>query len=351
MKEVTIDLRTASLFGPSCKCLEMLEDFRYRGYRVNFIGKDWAGDCKESGVTFDKNTGSFKKGNSRFLWDPKQHPVDFYENLIVPTFENLNFHYKPLENTILGKFKKHIRMLFSPSYFTHIHSASMYMEPLELKRYQQQKVDDYYDKKNVRSLFDYLHFLLQIKLSSSIKVYPDSKGFRYKLREELLDDNVKKVIEEAQLVGVPYVLIAANWDDEKKFERQDDRIRGVLYDEVEFNSMVSYVKKLDRYAQEGKIRLVLASKKAADWDKVIQSDFLDLRTFEEKGLSLSQSIYVLQEITKLTINWPSTFSIWMTHCSGILHLTWRDNKDTAAWARNRLHQKPVERALELIGTL
>ena len=38
----------------------------------------------------------------------------------------------------------------------------------------------------------------------------------------------------------------------------------------------------------------------------------------------------------------------MTNCSGILHLTWCDNKDTARWTRNNLHLEPVEKALRLI---
>jgi len=38
---------------------------------------------------------------------------------------------------------------------------------------------------------------------------------------------------------------------------------------------------------------------------------VDLRNFEEKGLTFSQSLYIIQEITELTINWPSTFSIWI----------------------------------------
>ena len=227
MKEVTIDLRTASLFGPSCKCLEMLEDFRYRGYSVNFIGKDWSGDCQESGVVFDKETGSYKKGSSQFLWDPKQHPIDFYENLLIPTFKNLNYYYKPLEKSIFKKISKHLKMLFSPSYFTHVENASMYMEPLELKRYHQQKVDHYYEKKSFRSLFDYIHFLFQMKFSKRLKIYPDSRGFRYNLRSELLDDNVKKIIAEAKSTAVPFVLLTANWDDQKKFEGRDDRVRGI----------------------------------------------------------------------------------------------------------------------------
>ena len=160
---------------------------------------------------------------------------------------------------------------------------------------------------------------------------------------------MRDYIEKAKQCCEKYVVISANWDDSKLYEKLDDRLRGVLYEEIEFMSMVRFVKDLDQYAKKGKIKFILASKKAVDWPNIIESDFLDLRDFEKHGFTLSQSIYILQEIASMTINWPSTFNIWITNCAGILHLTWRDNKDTAKWARNNFHKQPVERALRLIG--
>ncbi len=351
MKQITVDLRTASLFGPSCKCLELFEDFRYRGYQIDLIAKDWIGDCKESGVVFDDKTGKFERGESQYLWDPKLHPIDFYENLVVPTFENINYKSIPPNKSTLSKIGKRLKALLSPFYFTYPDCAMMYMEPIELRRYHQQQVDKLFTRLTFYDFLNYLQFYLQYKIFRHFKPYADSRGFRYKLKPELIDDNVKTIIADAKKCGVPYVLISANWDDDKKFEKQDDRTRGIFYNETEFQSMVSYVKDLDKYAQQGKIRFVLASKKAVDWDKMIQSDFLDLRNFEEKGLTLSQSLYIIQEITKLTINWPSTFSIWITHCADMLHLTWNDNKDTAKWARNTLNRHSVEQALRLVGVI
>ena len=81
------------------------------------------------------------------------------------------------------------------------------------------------------------------------------------------------------------------------------------------------------------------------WEKFLKSDYLDLRNFEELGFTLSQCIYAIQEIVSCTINWPSTFSVWITNCSGIMHLSWYDNKDTAKWARNNLHKQPVDKLL------
>ena len=106
---------------------------------------------------------------------------------------------------------------------------------------------------------------------------------------------------------------------------------------------------MDEYAlKTGKIRFLLASKKAVDWNSFLKSEYLDLRNFEEYGFTLSQSLYAAQEIASATINWPSTYSIWITNCENIQHLTWYDNKDTAAWARNDLHLKPPSELIKIL---
>ena len=58
-----------------------------------------------------------------------------------------------------------------------------------------------------------------------------------------------------------------------------------------------------------------------------------MRDFEKLGFSLSQLIFILQELSGLSINWPSTMATWITNCDGILHLNWGGDKDTAEWAR------------------
>ena len=48
--------------------------------------------------------------------------------------------------------------------------------------------------------------------------------------------------------------------------------------------LLSFVRKLDNYAIETKkIKFVLASKKAVDWEVFLKSKFVDLRNFEELG--------------------------------------------------------------------
>ena len=103
--------------------------------------------------------------------------------------------------------------------------------------------------------------------------------------------------------------------------------------------------------ENGKIKFLLTSKKAVDWESYLKSDFLDLRDFEKHGFCLSQSIYIAQELASATINWPSTYTIWISNCSEIEHLTWMDDRDTAPWARNTLHKQPVQALLKRIGVI
>ena len=138
-----------------------------------------------------------------------------------------------------------------------------------------------------------------------------------------------------------------------KFEVKKDRLKGGPNgDDQEFEKLKKYVKELDEFAlKTGKIKFILASKKAVDWENFLKSDFLDLRDFEEINFSMSQMIYIAQELSDVTINWPSTFSIWITNCSNIIHLTWLNNKDTSKWARNSMNKKNVNSLLRKIKVI
>ena len=348
-KQIVIDLRQSKYFTVSCKCLEMLENLRYRGYKVNIIAKNWDSKKIQTGLTYDAKNKIYRKGNLKELYDPSVHPKDFFENLVVPTFSNLKYLKNKEKKTFLYKLITTLNILFDPYYFSDLNFIPLYAERIEKKRYFQQHLDCFSKMPNLYNLIVLIISFLSLKCFNKLKIYPASRGFRYKLNPLLMDDKVKKFIENAKKKCKKYVLISANWDDSKKYEQKEDRLRGVLSNELEFKSMIQYVKDLDEYAKEGKLRFVLASKKAVDWPKIIESDFLDLREFEKNGFTLSQTIYIIQEITNMSLNWPSTFCIWITHCSDILHLTWCDNKDTSKWARNDLNKQPVQNALNLIG--
>ena len=122
-------------------------------------------------------------------------------------------------------------------------------------------------------------------------------------------------------------------------EPMPTRVRGVDYNSTDFNHMVSFCKSLDELCQKGQARIILSSKKANDWDKILESDYLDLRNFEALGLSLSQNIFICQQLSNFTINWPSTFGLWLMMSSKPRHLYWLDDRDVSiAQGENALYQ-------------
>ena len=332
--KVTIDLRTSFLLGPSCKFFEILPDLQSKKFHVVLIDKDWS---------------ILSKKNDNLLWNPNKHPRDIIKNLVLPTFANIEYK----DSTKYTKFDK--LRIFIPPYFSKKRIVSndfvsFFMNNLERKRYHRQYVDRLLERINLRNLIIYLNFSLYFFVFRHYKLRLKSTGFRYKLRNKLYTSKVSSFIEKHKSENVKYILISVLWDESMKFEVQEDRLKGgPLFEESEFDSLLKYVGELDQYAlKSGKIKFILASKKAVDWQYFLKSSFVDLRDFEKLGFTMSQMIYIVQELSSATINWPSTFSIWITNCSNITHLTWMDNKDTADWARNDLHLKSIEKLLDKI---
>ena len=352
-KIIVVDLRTSGFFGPACKFVELLTDYQNKGYKINLIAKDWS-VFRQKGVTFNKDKKQFEKGDFKLTWDPSTHPKDYFENLILPTFEKVNYIKEYKDN----KLRQFINTYFNPYYINHIIYISMHMEKIELKRYHNQIIDELLTGRSLRQkakwLFSYVGKVIQLRFIGYFKVHSKSKGFRYKINDSLNNEDLRHFINNAKKDSCKYILLSVLWDEGKKFEKQDDRLKGgpTIFPDIHdknFDELKEYVKELDKYAlKTGKIRFLLASKKAVDWISFLQSDYLDLRYFEEYGFTLSQSLYAAQEIASATINWPSTYSIWITNCADITHLTWYNNKDTAAWARNDLHLKPPSELIKIL---
>ena len=348
-KEITIDLRTGTMLGPTCTFFWSLKYYLDSSYKITLINKHWSMEGKESGLRFDSKKKEFMKGSSKYLWDPSTHPNDLLYNLIIPTFSNIKIVEKKYS------FIKRA-MLNMPSFFNskkiYLNDfATFFLEAKDKENFVKLKID--YFKKN-RSLIELIRLILNflyLKYFNKFKKIPKSKPFRYKIHNSLLNTKVLNFISKVKKDNKKHILISVLWDEGRKFEKQNDRLRGgPHFIESEWNSLLKYVRFLDEYAQKsGKIRFVLASKKAVDWDKYLDSEFIDLRNFEELGFTLSQSIYIAQEICDVSINWPSTYTIWISNCENMLHLTWGGNKDTAKWARNELHKESPEKLLQYLG--
>ena len=73
--------------------------------------------------------------------------------------------------------------------------------------------------------------------------------------------------------------------------------------------------------------------------EILKSEYYDLRMFENKDLTLSQMIYLLQEQTVISIGTSSSFSIWFTVIEGIEHLIFNNPRDVAICSKNNNHLK------------
>ena len=340
-KRLVFDQRTTTLLGPSSKLFESLKDIQDRGYKVDLILKDWSLELKT-------------KSNKPLLWDPNLHPKDIILNLIKPTFNNIRFVEK--ENSYKEKLRILVPPFFNRYRFVHYDFVSQFLDRTSIKNLKKDEMHKFLSNPKFINFVRFVLFFLYINFFRNFKLKFKSKGFRYVLSKNLSTKKVDEFIESNRDPKVKNILISVLWDESMRFENQEDRLKGgpkyqKNHDE-EFENLKSYIKELDNFAIEtGKIRFVLASKKAVDWENFIQSDFVDLRNFEDLGFTMSQSIFIAQELTDVSINWPSTYSIWITNCKNILHLTWLDNKDTAKWARNNYQKKSANSLLKTLNLI
>jgi hypothetical protein len=332
-----IDLTTTTLLGPSCKFFELLKDYDDNSYQVILKAKNWQYEAKDI---------------NNLLWDPNKHPEDLYKNLILSTFPKIRY-IELFKYSLLDKLKVIFPPFFNKNRIVHYDFGCFNMDHEELERYKKQQKSHFLSQRNFIGFVMYSLFVIYINFFFPKKIKPISKGFNYKLSNEKNTKDVHDFIKSNREDGVKNILISVLWDENMKFEINDDRLKGgpVFKDshEKDFANLKDYVKKLDDYAKKtGKIKFILASKKAVDWESFLETEFIDLRNFEDLGFSMSQSIYIAQELSDVTINWPSTYSIWITNCLHKIHLTWHDNKDSAKWARNDLHHKPISYLLNIL---
>lgn len=351
MKKVVIDLAASPLLGTAAKSVWLIQGYLDQGYRLTIINKSWSEDMPMSGLTFDSGREEFEEPSWTQLWDPSTHPDDFFKNLVLPSFKGVAFR-QAKKKTFITRVMTALRTLCDPRYISNHDFVLMHMSNRERREYRNQKIREILAGKSGNSVLSVLYFLGQFYISSKVKIKTVPSAFRYKLSSKLHTSQVKDFIESAKSENEKYILVSVLWDETKKFERREFLRGGPHYDPIVFQHLLNYVAELDKRALAGgKFRFLLASKKAVDWEQYLNSDFLDLRGFEEHGFCLSQSLFIAQELAVATINWPSTYTTWITNCADIEHLTWMDDRDTSPWARNSLHERPVSELLSRIDAV
>jgi len=339
-KKIILDFSTCNILANAVKFTELISSYHEENYDIYIIKKNWKKDCEFQGLKFDKDEKTFIRSDGIYLWDPSIHPYDYFENLVFSSFDNLKFIDE------ISFFKK-IIYTFKKNYISYTSCLSI-MAPSEERPMLRKEFFNYLKENlSIRELAKSTLRILEFEIAPYFKLKP--KNFyplRYKLSPKMYTKDVEEIIKKFTN-GRKKILLSVSWDESKRFEVLDDRLKGGpafkngLNDD--FNKLKKTVETIDKKILNGEnFQFLLASKKAVDWEKFLKSDFLDLRCFEELNLSLSQSIYICQELSSFTINWPSTFGQWITVCSGIEHITYYDFKDTAVWSRKNINNSELK---------
>ena len=335
-KKIILDLSTCTSLANVSKFVELISSFDKENFEINIIKKDWK-KIKHKGVKFDEKNNNYSKADGMYLWDPSTHPDDYLENLVFPSFQNINFIKE------ISFFRKVIN-IFNPKYISYISCLSITSHDEERSRLRNYFLSLLKKNLSFNSFVTYILGSFEFEIAKYYKTKP--KKFypcRYKLSEKMNNIIVKNILKRFSN-DRKKILISILWDEKKKFEVLDDRLKGgpTFKNNLneDFEKVKKLIKKIDqKILQDKNYQFILASKKAVDWDNYLESDYIDLRNFEKLDLSLSQMIYICQELSSYSINWPSTFSIWITNCDLIEHLTFHDFKDTAVWCRKNLNNK------------
>lgn len=202
-----------------------------------------------------------------YLYDPSKEPVDFFQNLIVPSL-NISKYYNetPMDH----------------SQFESVCVAGGCM------------AGPYLDKKEV-STFD------------------------YKILPELLNENFIKV--ESELKKTKNIVLCATYDVDCIYEQISDRLKGIDMPEERFEEMYRSIEKIDQYCLENpSYRIILINKKAVGWTKTLKSNYFDFRDFESFGLNFSQMFYLSASNCFSTVGQTSSMQLWLNYQSNRRHI-------------------------------
>ena len=246
-----------SSWGDKSVSIQFFQAILNKGYDLKVICDNW--NNPGQGITFDSDSGEEIVDKSGYLYDPNTHPKDFFENLVKFTFPGEYYYSKDDCNIVCDAI---INWDFRDS------------------------------KEWVNKDFD----SIQTKFS---------------LNPHLLNQDYKQV--EDELSKTKNIVITSTWDDSMEYENIPGRIRGIFLYPEEFENMKDFIKAIDSFCLENPDhRIVLVSKKANDWDNILESNFLDLRSFEKKNLVFSQIIHLMHHQCFVTIGTESSFSIWLS---------------------------------------
>ncbi len=334
---VTIDTRFSSLLGPLCKCAEVVAGQINDGNKVRLL------------VSSAKGFNAQISGKS-FTWDPKSHPESYFSELLQSTFgKNLEVVYTaPLSP--IWKFINIGKGIIKKNYIIHYDYAWGLLDNGTFQHFLSKIPQEL--AKNRSNPFDFIGtctYWLYVTLKPWLRKNLKGDGFQYKLSSAKVREFENNYINEFKQKFKLRVLITPTWDDSNVFEPMPDRVRGVDYDDIEFNQMINFVKGLKRKFGHD-VGFVLASKKAVDWQSIVpKNQMLDIRNFEEHRLSLGESIFLASIAANISVSWPSTYCIWITSQKDLQHFVWGGSRDAALGNAQNIYLSPtIDQAIKKI---
>ena len=176
MKKIILDMSTCTIFANASKFVEIINAYSNENYKIEIIKKNWS-DINFRGMKFDKDKKMFSKPDGNYLWDPKTHPDDYFDNLVFSSFKNLVFLKKP---SLLKK----LILFISPAYITYNLCLEFTSNQQEKKRTQKYYLLFLFKNFSIKNLISYVLKIFETKVLIWVKNKPKQfSSFKYVLSE------------------------------------------------------------------------------------------------------------------------------------------------------------------------
>ncbi len=278
---VLFNLVSMGTWGDQSSALGYMAWLKGRGYSISILTGNWGNPPKDPQLPYDPLADNRSRTIGYLSYHPHVEPVDFFRNIVAPTMDAA---YQDIE--------------------TGVGESDLFTRP-----YEKRLTLGY---RNATPHYYWLRFI------------DEQARFDYKISSELVDENFTRI--EDELRKTRNVVLYATWDMEQKHEAIDDRLWGYRIPRSRFDRMRELVLRIDRFClEQPEHRIVLFSKKAVDWSKILRSRYLDLRDFEALGLSFAQAFYLCARNCVATVGQCSSMQLWFNFQKNIRSIVFTDD--------------------------
>ena len=291
-KNILFDLTNVGTWGDKSLSFGLMQWYKLQGNSI-YVKTSFSNHGAVSGEVKEYDPLNFKDKSYSYLYHPLKEPVDFFVNLIVPTFEceyyDVRTNYRTCD--------------FDECAFDEIVEDG----PRAYSKFVQSK---------------------------------NAQQFDYVLGDEKKDKVYNSIKEE--LSKTKNIILYANWDEEMLFETDQRHCKGRDISHDMFMNIFSSVELFDEYCvKNSSCRIILFNKKAVDWSNILKSKFYDMRYFEEKGLNFSQAFELCVNNCVATIGAWSSPQTWFNFAKDKNHIVyfkaqpWRVVRNLEYYAWNK----------------